>query len=79
MSPSAPQPPQSHVGILRCSACGNTLPCSRPDMLRFTKAGWPKCCAGVMVLSLHADEPAGDTAQGPALGDDPTGEAPSAG
>ncbi len=78
MNPSAPQPAPSHVGLLRCATCGNSLPCTRSDMLRFTKVGWPKCCAGVMALILSADKSAGDTALGPSLGNDPTGEAPPA-
>ena len=40
--------PDQHV--LRCADCGQVVPCSLDDILRFSDVGWPRCCDEVMSL-----------------------------
>lgn len=59
--PPSPQTgPQDAQRLLRCAACGRTDEVSATDLLRYTKAGWPRCCGEVMALYLQADKPGPD-------------------
>jgi hypothetical protein len=33
------------------------MECRPADMLRYTHAGWPKCCREVMTLFIETDKP----------------------
>ena len=44
--------------VLLCPACGRADRPSVADLLRYTRAGWPRCCGQVMVLAdAEADRP----------------------
>jgi hypothetical protein len=49
------------IKLLRCLTCGNTVECKPADLLRFTRAGWLKCCGDVMTLFTPSEKP-GDSA-----------------
>jgi hypothetical protein len=36
--------------LLRCEKCGASLVGFLPDLLRYTREGWPKCCGRVMAV-----------------------------
>jgi hypothetical protein len=55
---SDPVPARHGTGrrrLLRCNVCSRTVECSKGELLRFTREGWPRCCAAVMFLFIEAD------------------------
>lgn len=36
---------------LECPVCGRVIRSTEADVLRFVRAGWPRCCGETMTLS----------------------------
>ena len=60
--PSDPtrQPP-SHIPtgrrFLRCDRCGRTHQVYYPDLMRYTREGWPTCCGHTMAYFAEVERP----------------------
>ncbi len=39
--------------LLRCSSCGNILPCTENELFAYIQQGWPKCCRETMTLFVE--------------------------
>lgn len=38
------------VGTLYCTECNRTQECTREDLARYLRSGWPMCCEFAMIL-----------------------------
>jgi hypothetical protein len=43
--------------LMWCSACGGIVTCSRTDLIRYVREGWPRCCGPVMGYFSEACRP----------------------
>ena len=43
--------------LLRCGQCGRSDEVTHADLMTFTRAGWPRCCGGVMGSFVEARPP----------------------
>jgi hypothetical protein len=55
--------------VIRCHHCGKSREVTYPDLLRYTRAGWPMCCGQIMGYFVEAPRPSArdDTDEQPAL------------
>jgi hypothetical protein len=48
------------ISLLRCDACGNTIPMAPAEVRECARTVWPQCCGTDLSLYIEAERPGDD-------------------